>query len=157
MAKFPIVKQNDIKDCGAACLAMISAYYGYKTLLSTIKYKIGTDSKGSTVLGIVTGAREIGFESSAFHTNEKEKAIFDDIPLPAIAHMIIDEKFAHFTVIYKLGKDSVTLGDPARGLITIPLDKFIKEWTGVIITFMPTITFKKSSEKKGMFVRFLDF
>ena len=154
MAKFPIVKQNDIKDCGAACLAMISAYYGYKTLLSTIKYKIGTDLKGSTVLGIVTGAREIGFESSAFHTNEKEKAIFDDIPLPAIAHMIIDEKFAHFTVIYKLGKDSVTLGDPARGLITIPLDKFIKEWTGVIITFMPTIAFEKSSEKKGMFVRF---
>ena len=154
MSKFPIIKQNDMKDCGAACLAMISAYYGYKTLLSTIKYKIGTDSKGSTALGIVNAAREIGFESNAFHTQEKEDAIFDDIPLPAIAHVIVDEKYTHFVVIYKLKKDSVILGDPAHGLVTVPIDKFIKEWTGVIITFMPTVSFKKTSEKKGLFTRF---
>lgn len=154
MAKFPIIKQNDIKDCGAACLAMISAYYGYKTLLSTIKYKVGTDSKGSTVLGIVNAAREIGFESNAFHTQEKEDAIFSDIPLPAIAHVVVDKKLVHFVVIYKLTKDSVTLGDPATGLVTVPMKKFIEEWTGVIITFMPTVNFKKTSEKKGIFTRF---
>lgn len=154
MSKFPIIKQNDMKDCGAACLAMISAYYGYKTLLSTIKYKVGTDSKGSTVLGIVTAARELGFESNAFHTNEKKDAIFDDIPLPAIAHIIVDGKFAHFVVIYKLKEDSVILGDPAYGLVTVKIDKFIKEWTGVIITFMPTVSFKKTSEKRGLFTRF---
>lgn len=154
MSKFPIIKQNDMKDCGAACLAMISAYYGYKTLLSTIKYKVGTDSKGSTVLGIVNAAREIGFESNAFHTQEKENAIFDDIPLPAIAHVIVDEKLAHFVVIYKVKKDCVILGDPAHGLVTMTIEKFIKEWTGVIITFMPTVNFKKTSEKKGIFTRF---
>ncbi len=154
MAKFPIIKQNDIKDCGAACLAMISSYYGYKTLLSTIKHKVGTDARGSTALGIVTAAREIGFESSAFQTTEKEEAIFDDIPLPAVAHLIVDGQYAHFAVIYKLGKNRVTLGDPARGLITVPIEQFLKEWTGVILTFMPTVRFQKASDKKGLFTRF---
>lgn len=154
MSKFPIIKQNDMKDCGAACLAMISTYYGYKTLLSTIKYKIGTDSKGSTALGIVNAARELGFESNAFHTDEKEEAVFDDIPLPAIAHIIVDEKYTHFVVIYKIKKDKVILGDPAQGLITVSIEKFIKDWTGVIITFMPTVSLKKTNEKKGLLTRF---
>ena len=144
MSRYPFIKQNDIKDCGAACLGMISAYYGYKTPLSTIKYKIGTDSKGSTVLGVVNAAREIGFESSGFETKEKEEAIFDEIPLPAVAHVIVDKKIAHFVVIYKLSKDKVTLGDPAKGIVTIPTKEFVEDWTGVIITFMPTVAFKKT-------------
>ncbi len=154
MSRYPFIKQNDIKDCGAACLGMISAYYGYKTPLSTIKYKIGTDSKGSTVLGVVNAAREIGFESSGFETKEKEEAIFDEIPLPAVAHVIVDKKIAHFVVIYKLSKDKVTLGDPAKGIVTIPTKEFVEDWTGVIITFMPTVAFKKTNEKRGLFTRF---
>ena len=102
MAKYPFIKQHDIKDCGAACLGMISAYYGYKTPLSQVRYKIGTNSRGSTVLGVVNAAREIGFESNGFQTEDKESAIFDDIPLPAIAHVVVDGKLFHFVVIYEI-------------------------------------------------------
>lgn len=154
MAKYPFIKQHDFKDCGAACLSMISAYYGYKTPLSTIRYKVGTNSRGSTVLGVVNAAREIGFESNGFSTTDKEAGIFDDIPLPAIAHVVIDEKLAHFVVIYHLTKTSVTLGDPAKGIVTVPIKKFLKEWTGIIITFMPSMSFKKVNEKRGLFTRF---
>ncbi len=154
MAKYPFIKQHDIKDCGAACLGMISAYYGYKTPLSTIRYKIGTDSKGSTVLGVVNAAREIGFEANGFSTNEKEDAIFDDIPLPAVAHVIKQKSLAHFVVIYHLTKTKVTLGDPGEGIVTVSIEEFLKEWTGVIITFMPSVTFKKTNEKRGLFTRF---
>lgn len=155
MSKFPIIKQNDMKDCGAACLAMISSYYGYKTLLSTIKYKIGTDTKGSTVLGIVNAAKEIGFEANGFSTDEKDDDSLNEIPLPAIAHVIVNKNLAHFVVIYKIKKDSVIIGDPGEGLVTVPKKKFLEEWTGVIITFMPTVEFKKSTdETKGVFTRF---
>lgn len=154
MAKFPFIKQHDIKDCGAACLGMISAYYGYKTPLSQIRYKVGTNSRGSTVLGIVNAAREIGFESNGFQTDDKENAIFDDIPLPAIAHVIVDGKLAHFVVIYHMTKTKITLGDPAQGIVSVSVDEFLQEWTGVIITFMPGISFKKTNEKRGMFTRF---
>ena len=154
MAKYPFIKQHDIKDCGAACLGMIAAYYGYKTPLSTIRYKVGTDSKGSTVLGLVNAARELGFEANGFSTEEKENAIFDDIPLPAVAHVIVDKKLAHFVVIYQVSQTKITLGDPARGIITIPIEEFIEEWTGVIMTFMPSASFKKTNEKRGLFTRF---
>lgn len=154
MAKYPFIKQHDIKDCGAACLGMISAYYGYKTPLSQIRYKVGTNSRGSTVLGIVNAAKELGFEANGFQTDDKEGAIFDDIPLPAIAHVIVDEKLAHFVVIYHMTKTKITLGDPAQGIVTVPVEQFIKEWTGVIMTFMPGVTFKKTNEKRGMFTRF---
>ena len=44
------VKQHDLTDCGAACLASVAAYYGLHMPLSRIRQLAHTDSKGANVL-----------------------------------------------------------------------------------------------------------
>ncbi|MFW5916414.1 MAG: cysteine peptidase family C39 domain-containing protein, partial [Bacteroidota bacterium] len=45
------VKQHDITDCGAACLASIASHYRLKIPISRIRQMAGTDKKGTNVLG----------------------------------------------------------------------------------------------------------
>ncbi len=51
MAKTTI-KQHDITDCGAACLASIAAYYQLQIPIARIRQYAGTDKKGTNVLGL---------------------------------------------------------------------------------------------------------
>jgi len=44
MAKITI-KQHDITDCGAACLASISAHYNLEIPIARIRQYAGTDKK----------------------------------------------------------------------------------------------------------------
>ncbi|HUM88961.1 MAG TPA: cysteine peptidase family C39 domain-containing protein [Prolixibacteraceae bacterium] len=45
------IKQRDITDCGAACLASIAAYYKLRIPVSRIRQMAGTDKKGPTYSG----------------------------------------------------------------------------------------------------------
>lgn len=53
------VKQRDITDCGAACLASISAHYKLGMPVARIRQIAGTDKKGTNVLGLVTAAEKL--------------------------------------------------------------------------------------------------
>ena len=55
------VKQRDITDCGAACLASIAAYYGMSMPVARIRQFAGTDKKGTNVLGLLEAASKLGF------------------------------------------------------------------------------------------------
>ncbi|MFA8437243.1 MAG: cysteine peptidase family C39 domain-containing protein, partial [Marinifilaceae bacterium] len=41
------IKQHDITDCGAACLASIASHYKLKLPISRIRQMAGTDKKGT--------------------------------------------------------------------------------------------------------------
>jgi len=47
------IKQRDITDCGAACLASIAAYYNLQLPVSRIRQFAGTDKRGTNVLGLI--------------------------------------------------------------------------------------------------------
>jgi ABC-type bacteriocin/lantibiotic exporter with double-glycine peptidase domain len=49
MAKITI-KQHNITDCGAACLASISAHYNLQLPIAAIRQYAGTDKKDTNVL-----------------------------------------------------------------------------------------------------------
>ena len=51
MKKGTEIKQHDITDCGAACLASISAFHGLKYPLSRIRQLASTDKKGNKCFG----------------------------------------------------------------------------------------------------------
>lgn len=60
MAKITI-KQHDITDCGAACITSIGADYSLQIPILRIRQYAGTDKKGTNVLGLNRGRREIRF------------------------------------------------------------------------------------------------
>jgi len=56
-----IFRQRDITDCGAACLGFVAAHYRKVFPIARLRQLAGTNQKGSTALGMVEAARQLGF------------------------------------------------------------------------------------------------
>lgn len=152
LKKFYCIKQQDIKDCGAACLATISKQYGLNFPISKIRDVAGTDKQGTNVYGLVRAAENIGFTAKGVKGDGE--AFFEGFPLPAIAHVVINQSFLHYVVIHKITKKEVLIADPAKGLVKYTPEKFFEIWTGVLILMVPTPQFQKGDQTKGLFSRF---
>lgn len=152
MRKHVKVKQRDITDCGAACLASAAAHYQLQLPVSRIRQYAGTDKRGTNVLGLLEAADKLGFEAKG------AKGAIDSlrkIPLPAIAHVIVKEQLQHLVVIYKVSKMHITIMDPADGKMhKKTMEAFQKEWTGVIVLLVPDHSFVSSKEKGSNMARF---
>lgn len=151
MAKITI-KQHDITDCGAACLASVSAYYNLQVPIARIRQYASTDKKGTNVLGLIEAAEKIGFEAKGVRGDTE--SLFK-IPKPAIAHVVIKKKLHHYVVIYGICKKEITIMDPGSGkLEKKPLESFLEEWTGVLVLLMPNENFVSENQKVSVFKRF---
>lgn len=152
MTKYQCIKQQDFKDCGAACLATISKQYGLKYPISKIREVAGTDKQGTNAYGLIQAAQKLGFTSKGVKGDQE--AFYGEFPLPAIAHVIIDQSLLHYVVIHKMTKKQIIIADPAEGIVKYTPEEFFKIWTGVLILMVPTPTFQKGDETKGLFSRF---
>lgn len=151
MAKITI-KQHDITDCGAACLASVASNYKLEIPIARIRQYAGTDKKGTNVLGMIEAAVKLGFEAKGVKGDFNS---LSKIPLPAIAHIIVKETLHHFVVVYKVTDTFIEVMDPATGkLIQKSHDSFKKEWTGVLILLLPNDDFKQGNDKVSIFKRF---
>ena len=94
------IKQFDITDCGAACLASVCAYYGLQFPIARIRQYAFTDQKGTNILGLIEAANKLGL--SAKGVRAKFEALYI-VPKPVIAHVIVHEQLQHFVEeFYKL-------------------------------------------------------
>ncbi len=148
------IKQHDIRDCGAACLASIGNHFGVNLPIARIRQFANTDKRGTNVLGVIEAAEKMGL------TAKGVKGALDaipKIPLPAIAHVIVGKQLQHYMVIYKVTKKAIEVMDPGKGkLITYSYEDFKKIWTGVLILFAKNDQFKTYNEKTSAFKRFWD-
>lgn len=161
--KYYCIKQHDITDCGAACLATISKQYGLRTTITRIREVAGTDKQGTNAYGVIKAAEQLGF--SAKGVKGDKDAFFSEFPLPCIAHVVVDGGLLHYVVIHKINKKEVILADPAKGIVKLAPEELLGEkteegkpptyqWTGVLILMVPNQTFEKKDETKGLFQRF---
>ena len=150
--KYCSIKQYDMTDCGAACLATICKQYGFKTPITKIREIAGTDTQGTNAYGVIKAAEKLGF--SAKGVKGDQEAFFSEFPLPAIAHVVVDGTLLHYVVIHKITKKQVIIADPAKGIVKYTPEDFFKIWTGVLILLTPNETFQKGKETKGLFQRF---
>lgn len=147
------IKQHDVTDCGAACLASVCAHYGLKVPVARIRLYAYTDQKGTNILGMVEAAQKLGFSAKGV------RGVYDAlgmIPIPAIAHVVIKEVLHHFVVLYKISKKGVVYMDPADGeMHKVTRQEFEKMWTGILVILEPNETFEKGNEKVSMTMKFL--
>lgn len=152
MKKDIMIKQHDLKDCGAACLASVSAHYGLVMPIAKIRQLSHTDTRGTNVLGMVQGLEKMGFNAKGVKGGVDA---LSDIPLPAIAHVIINEQMHHYVVIFKVNKGKIEVMDPSFGKIEeYSIDDFSKIWTGVLILLEPNEYFEQKDEKTSIYKRF---
>lgn len=145
------VKQHDITDCGAACLASVAAHFGLEMPISKIRQYASTDKKGTNILGMIEAAGILGF--SAKGVKGEFESLYE-IPTPTIAHVVVNKVLHHFVVIYKVTNKFITVMDPMDGkLHKIPHADFKEQWTGVLVLIMPDETFEARNEKASIFSR----
>jgi len=148
------IKQHDIKDCGAACLASIGNHFGVNLPIAKIRQFANTDTHGTNVLGVIEAAEKMGFTAKGV---KGDIDAIPKIPLPAIAHIIVKEQLHHYVVIYKVSKKKIKVMDPGTGKMTAHnYDTFKKTWTGVLILFAKNDDFKTYNDKTSVLKRFWD-
>lgn len=162
--RYYCIKQHDITDCGAACLATICKQNGYNIGISKIREIAGTDKQGTNVYGVIKAAEALGF--SAKGVKGDKNAFFSEFPLPCIAHVIVDGNLLHYVVIHKITEKQIVIADPGVGIVKLKPEEFFGEiyengkppkyqWSGVLILLMKSNDFQKEDESKGLFQRFI--
>lgn len=161
--RYYCVKQHDISDCGAACLATIARQNGYKIPISKIREIAGTDRQGTNAFGMIKAAEQLGFSAKA--VKGERKAFFSEFPLPCIAHVIVNGNLMHYVVLHRITKKQIIMADPGRGIVKLTPEEFFGDttipgtspgyqWTGVLIFLVKSESFEKGNETKGLFQRF---
>ena len=146
--KYPFSKQESLKDCAPASLQMIIKYYNGYTSMERLRDLMKTDKNGTNAYNLIEAAKTLGFESYGVKTKLSELNE-DNLILPSIAHVIINNSYTHFVVIYEINYKNKTLviGDPSSNIYKMKFDEFDKIWTGILIILYPKE--KLMTEKKS--------
>ncbi|MEG3244793.1 peptide cleavage/export ABC transporter [Streptococcus suis] len=154
--KRTFVPQIDARDCGVAALASIAKFYGSDYSLAHLRELAKTNKEGTTALGIVKAAKEMGFETRAI---QADMSLFDmdDVPYPFIVHVNKEGKLQHYYVVYHNKKDHLIIGDfdPTVKVTKMTKERFASEWTGVAIFLAPEPSYKPHKDKKNGLMSFL--
>ena len=148
-----LVKQHDMTDCAAACLAMVCMYYKKEITITKLRDILGTDIKGTTLLGLENGAKKLGFDTRAVRVDKE--GFKSKYTLPAIAHVITKEGLSHFVIVHKVTKDKVVILDPAKGKEKKSVDEFFESFDGILLLLVPNNEFQPGRAKgQGMISKF---
>lgn len=78
-----------------------------------------------------------------------------ELPLPLIAHILIENSYMHYVVVYKIKGKTLFIDDPAKGKIKKTIEEFAKEWTGILLLPTPKDAYVPSKEKVARISSFL--
>ena len=144
VAKVPMIMQMEALECGAACLAMVLAYYRKWIPLEQVRLDCGVSRDGSNMKNVFLAAQHYGLEAHGYRMEPedlKKKGTF-----PCIIHW----EFNHFVVLDGFRGGKAVLNDPARGIIRVPMEVFDESFTGLLLTFAPGEGFVPSGKRKSM-------
>jgi ABC-type bacteriocin/lantibiotic exporter with double-glycine peptidase domain len=122
--KYPIVSQQSVEDCGAACLATICKYNGRIFAISRIREAVGTGAKGTSLLGLIQGAEALGFDARPVKASPELLDRLDKAPLPAIIHW----QGNHWVVLYGQKRKKYIIADPGSGIRYLTRRELAKGW-----------------------------
>lgn len=143
--RYTYVQQHDATDCAAACLAMVCLHYKKETTITRLRDMMGTDLKGTNLLGLSKCADTLGFVTQAVRVDKE--GFLSKYTLPAIANVITKEGMTHFVVVFKITKKYVVIGDPAKDLMRVEIDEFYKTFTGAMLILKPNNSFETGKLK----------
>jgi ATP-binding cassette subfamily B protein len=146
----PVVRQQSVMDCGAACLATVTRFYGKRVSLNRIRESTRVGTSGASMLHILRAAEAMGFETiPMLATVEHLRANL----LPAI----VNWKGYHWIVVYAVDDRYVTVGDPGQGLNRLPVKEFEEGWTRYTLYLRPTPAFGEVEESSPALKQFIPY
>ena len=139
-----MVRQSRDLSCGAAVVAtLMNNGYGYSVteldIINAIldnapeaaRTKIATD--GFSLLELKHFVESQGFIAGGFKLSSVEK--LKNLQVPVIA-LVSVRGYNHFVVVKKVLNGQVLIADPAFGNSSPSLEKFSKQWNGVVLAMV---------------------
>ena len=143
VAKVPVIMQMEALECGAACLAMVLAYFGKWIPLEQVRLDCGVSRDGSNMKNVYLAARSYGLEPHGYRM--ELEGIRSSASFPCIIHW----NFNHFVVLDGFRGNKAVINDPARGIVQVPMEQFDESFTGLVMTFEPSSDFVPSGKRKS--------
>lgn len=147
--RYPFFAQQSASDCGAACLVMVSRYWGKRFSVNRLRDVANVDRNGASLRGLLTAAESLGFATRPVKASLNQLA---KQKLPAIAHW----EGKHYIVVYEITSQHVIVADPAIGQRTLTHTEFKADWTGYTLLLQPTATLKEAQETSTPFWQFFE-
>ena len=142
-AKLPLILQDEITECGHACIVMISNFWGHDLDLPAVRRISKPSQQGVSLLTLKNLCENLGFTTRALSVPLDE---IKKIKTPAILHWDMN----HFVVLKQVNKKSVIIHDPALGIRRCSSEEFSKSFTGIVLEIQKSDDFKKISEKSKL-------
>jgi ABC-type bacteriocin/lantibiotic exporter with double-glycine peptidase domain len=152
--------QQDQSDCGVACLLTVIQFHGGSSVLENLRKISGTSRQGTTLLGLLQAAQQVGFEAEGLEAEGVHN--LSELKEPAILHVVMENRLQHYVVYYPQhwsdgsaaakGKtsDPLQLFDPAKGIIKMSAEELDKIWQSkALLKLVPTEKFEKSTAKRS--------
>ncbi len=146
VAKVPAIIQLENLECGAACLAMILAYYGKWVTMEQAREACAVSKDGVSARNIFLAAESYGLVPEAFKM--EPETLVKEGKFPCIIHWSMN----HFVVLKGFkrnlsGNRTAEINDPARGEISVSMKEFDENFTGIVLSFEQSEKFEKGGHR----------
>ena len=138
-----MIHQSESSECGHACVAMISHYFGHQLDLHDIRTVQNTSNLGVTLQDINELCERLHFVTRPIQVPLEE---FHLIKCPAILHWNMN----HFVVLKSVKKNKVVIHDPALGIRHCNFEEVSKSFTGIVLEIEKSMNFKVIREDKTL-------
>lgn len=145
--RFPWMHQHDESDCGAACLTMISKFYGLSLSMGQVREMANVSTEGATMGAVCRAAENLGYRARPYKLKYEG---LKDVKKPCIIHW----QGYHWVVLFKIDPEYVWLADPAIGIRKLPHQEFKQSWTRYLIELDPTEKLREIKPAKYPIMRF---
>ena len=145
--------QQDQTDCGVACLLSLIQYYKGTNTLEKLRELSGTNTSGTTLLGLYQCANKLNFTTEAFEADIPNLKALNE---PCILHVLMEGNLQHYVVCYGLNGSSFVIGDPAKGIITLSEAELTIIWQSkTLLQLKPNESFElKKQQRKAKWLWF---
>jgi len=143
-AKQTLVLQQDISDCGVACLLSAIRYFDGNNSLENLRNLSGTTGTGTTLLGLCQSAQKIGIDAEGFEALMEH---LKDLTELSILHVTLENELEHFVLNYGYDKtrQKFLIGDPGNGVSFYEEAELARLWkNGFLLVLKPNSSFIKT-------------
>ena len=146
--RYPFVPQAEEMECGPACLAMISKYYGNDLPIQYWWERMNVGQEGCTLFDMARAAEKAGFVTHGLQ-------VADLFALEAQLFPLVALRDSHFVVVYRAKRGELLVGDPAVGVGPVKLGEFSRGFDGVVLMLKPTEAFFQEKAPVKPYLQYL--
>jgi ATP-binding cassette subfamily B protein RaxB len=144
----PMILQNEIAECGLACVAMVSGAHGRRTDLAALRLAFDPGTRGASLKDMAALGESLGFGVKSLKLGTKQ---LDKLRLPAVLHW----NLVHYVVLVERKGRQYIIHDPALGRRTIDEAELSRCFTGLAQEYVPRADFAVLDERQQVPMRWL--